>query len=146
MKEKRNRNVIITVVAIVFFVAVMVGTVVFVERIFGDTRTEAAVTVTGDGFQVSGMYGKSFLFKDVTSIGLADALPAVTLRTNGAALGTYLKGYFNVTGMGNCLLYVSSAEGPYVFVDVAGRNVILNFQDAAKTRQLYTDLKTAWGK
>jgi hypothetical protein len=146
LNSSRNTSPVLNIVGAVFGVAVMIGAAIFVTNMMADTKKDSDVVVTASGFQVLGMYGKTFVFADVTSIHLEETMPAIESRTNGGAVGVFRKGYFDVAGLGNCLLYLSSAEGPYLFVEVGGKTVILCYPDPAKTTRLYEDLASARGK
>jgi hypothetical protein len=92
------------------------------------------------------MYGKTINFSDVESIELKDSMPATGAKTNGAGLGQVKKGYFDVGGIGNSLLFVHSDNGPFIFIDTKERMVIINYSDAEKTKTVYQDLMSARNK
>lgn len=146
LNSSRSTSPVVNIVGAVFGVAVMIGAAVFVTTLMADTKKDSDVVVTAIGFQVLGMYGKTFAFADVTGIHIEETMPAIESRTNGGAVGVFRKGYFDVAGLGNCLLYLSSEDGPYLFVEVGGKTVILCYPDPAKTTKLHADLKAAWGK
>ncbi len=145
-RGSRSTSPGVNVVGAIFGLAVMIGAAVFVTTLMADTKKDSEVVITASGFQVQGMYAKTFSFADVRGIHLEETMPTIESRTNGGAVGVFRKGYFDVAGLGNCLLYLSSAEGPYLFVEVGGKTVVLGYPDPAKTTKLYEDLKSSWGK
>jgi hypothetical protein len=62
------------------------------------------------------------------------------MKTNGAWLDESKKGYFELEGMGKCLLFSLSDEGPFVYLNVNGQYIIINYAEKSKTEQLYNDL------
>jgi hypothetical protein len=109
------------------------------------TRKESEVVINGDGnFTITGMYGKTIGFNNVHSIKLKDPMPAIGTKTNGAGLGDVNKGYFDVSGVGNSLLFVHTSKGPFIFIETNERMVIINYKDADKTKSVYDKLLIGW--
>jgi hypothetical protein len=125
---------------------ILIGAFIFVYFLTASTKKEAEVVISSSGFEVKGMYGKTFSFKDVASIELKDSLPAVGNKTNGSGIGQNKKGYFDVAGMGNCLLYVNSDTGPFIYIKAGNTQIIMNYKDGEKTRQVCKDILAGWGK
>lgn len=98
-------------------------------------------TVTQDSFVIEGMYGETVKGTDISSVTISDSLPEITLRTNGSALGKRLKGFFNVTGLGNVKLFLNTQTQSFIFIKVGSRTIILNSEDLASTQALYDKIK-----
>ena len=123
---------------------VLVGVVVFLIFLNISTTKEAAVIINSQTFEIKGMYGNSFSFKDVTSIELKDTIPTVGMKTNGAGLGETKKGYFEVDGIGECLLFIHINKGPYLYIKAGNRQIIINYKDEEKTKQIYQTMMASW--
>lgn len=104
------------------------------------TNQETKVTFSDQYFTIKGMYGDQYNYADINLIELKDTLPEITNKTNGAALGKTKKGYFDVTGLGNCILFLFENQGPYLYLKIHDKYIIMNFKDADKTKQLYDEL------
>lgn len=122
---------------------ILVGVLVFLVYLFSATKNEAEVVVNGTSFEVKGMYGGTFSLKDISSIELKDTMPAVGAKTNGSGLGETMKGYFKVEGLGECLLFIDADNGPYLFITVGGKHIIMSYKDGEKTKQVYQELLDA---
>lgn len=88
-----------------------------------------------------GLYGADVPLSSIQSVTLADALPRILSRTNGFAAGGLLRGHFRLNGWGSGLLFIRRDSPPYVVVRTNETFVIVNFDDAARTRALYEQLR-----
>ncbi|HEY7448576.1 MAG TPA: hypothetical protein VH702_10530 [Vicinamibacterales bacterium] len=105
------------------------------------------VSVSQAGFSVrSGLYGEEIPLERVTGVTLEQTLPRVLLRTNGLAFRRHLRGHFRLAEIGDGQLFVELGSPPYVIVRTKTDYVIVNFDDAARTRELYADLAARVGK
>lgn len=112
---------------------------------FVGTR-ESAVTIRSKELKISGLYGTELKLQDITRVELRETLPAIQRRTNGMDfLGTY-KGMFRVEEFGVSRLFVHSKQGPYLVIHTPEEVIVLNYKDAAKTRDTYSSVKAATGK
>lgn len=98
-------------------------------------------TVTSDSLVIDGIYGETVKGMDISSVTLSENLPAITLRTNGSALGKRLKGFFNVTGMGNVKLFLNTQTKLFIIIKTGTRTIILNGEDIQGTQILYDKIK-----
>lgn len=117
-----------------------IGAMIFVIVLMMNSSKEAVIALSDSNIVIGGMYGKTFDYSDITSVELKDTIPTITMRTNGSALGENRKGYFYLEGMGKCLLFTLSDNGPFVYINVKGQNVIINYKDESKTEKLYHDI------
>ncbi|MCX7771614.1 MAG: hypothetical protein N2376_00690 [Clostridia bacterium] len=108
------------------------------------TNKDAEGLLRTGSVEIKAMYGGTFSYKDIASIELRDILPEVTEKTNGAWLGDNKKGYFTVTGLGECLLQVQTNQGPFIFVKLPDKYLIMNYADSKKTEAVYNGLLKGW--
>lgn len=146
MDTNTKNNSIGAVITIGLTVIILLGVFLFLMYLNKSTKKESDVVISGDNFQIKGMYGKTFNFKDVASIELKDSIPAIGNKNNGAGLGEVKKGYYEISGMGECLLFIHVNRGPYLYITVGDTKIIMNYSDADKTQQLHKDLAEKWKK
>ncbi|MEH7247589.1 DUF3784 domain-containing protein [Neobacillus niacini] len=92
-------------------------------------------------FEITGMYGDEWGYKEISSIELMDNLPEVTVRTNGVGLPTLSKGHFKVTGYGSSLLFIQKDFSPYIYIEMKDKKIFINDKDPDQTRLWYHQLK-----
>lgn len=90
--------------------------------------------------KIPGMYGQDIPLSEISSVELNDTLPEILLRTNGSALGSRLKGNFKLKDIGAVKLFVDTSTPPFIFVKWNSDIIILNYDDAVKTRELYANI------
>ena len=105
------------------------------------------VVVGYDSFYVSnGLYRDTIPYSSIQSVKLDADLPRIGMKTNGfAAFGT-LRGNFNVDGWGNSRLFVNRNHPPFVVIETERRFFAINFEEPARTRALYDELKSHVGR
>lgn len=90
------------------------------------------------------IYSQEFQWREVTDLSLQQSLPRILLRTNGYALGSTLRGHFNVEGLGNGQLFIEASTSPFIVIRKNTEFVVINFQNPAETQALYATMKTYW--
>lgn len=98
--------------------------------------------VSNDALQIKGMYGETIKYTDIINISITESLPEITLRTNGSAVGSKLKGYFNVTGYEDAKLFIDTKIPPFIIMKTDSGSIIFNCEDRTKTQNLYEKLKS----
>jgi hypothetical protein len=132
----RRRMRLMTAVVLALVVAMVVGQMYLHNRAPSVVLGDARLTVS------SGFYGADIPFEELQSIRLIDALPNIQARTNGYAAGGVLRGYFRVDTWGTGKLFINRNRPPYVEVRARDNTfVVVNFEDAARTRELYAQLR-----
>ena len=105
---------------------------------------ESSVIVDDRQIRITGIYGERIPIEQLNQVFLADTLPAITLRTNGIAIGSIRKGYFRSSSLQrNVKLLLHSRSAPFLYI-IYGENdkhVILNFRNPEKTLEVYEQLK-----
>lgn len=116
-------------------------TALFVLFLFNRTTSDAEVWVVENKILIKGQYGVTYRIADVTDLQLAETMPAVLKKVDGAWLKQAKKGDFDIEGMGVCRLFVQSDKGPFIYLKVKDKYTIINFNDATKTKNIYAELK-----
>lgn len=124
--------------AIPFGIIGVVIVAVAILMIFSSQATK--VTFLEEGLQVNGMYGDTYDWDFIDDIELIDTLPNIESRTNGSALGKYLKGYFKTTEYGTVKLFVNTKNAPFIFLLCNGKVTIFNLADAEDTKAAYEEI------
>jgi hypothetical protein len=119
---------------------IVVIVLIFVGVLFVFSSQPTEVTLGSEGIQIQGMYGDDYPWSTIKTIELLDALPTIEMRTNGSALGSHLKGYFQTKEMGPVKLFVNTETPPFILMETAEGVVILNLNDQSETRELYNNM------
>jgi hypothetical protein len=121
-----------------------IATAVFVVgQVYVHSRAPT-VELTDRTFAVRvALYGTAMPFAEIEHVELVDALPAIQRRTNGYAAGGLLRGHFRLAQWGNGQLFINRDVPPYLVVRSRDTFVVVNFEDPARTRQVYERLSAA---
>lgn len=128
-----------TILAASFTLVIVIG----IGILFLTTMKESNVTIVGDSVKVSGIFGRSIPLGDIEDIRIVETLPVVTMRTNGAAIGSVLKGRFKLLGANRAYLYLYKSGGPYILIETLDYPVYLNFRDDKTLYSVMTGLSSA---
>ena len=125
---------------LVFVGAILAPFAIGLTAIYAFTKPPT-VSVSQADFSVrGGLYGEEIPLERVTGVTLEQTLPRVLLRMNGLAFGQTLRGHFRLAELGDGQLFVELGKPPYVMVRTKTGYVIVNFDEPARTRELYADL------
>lgn len=127
-------------------VILIVGVSLFIFFLGKSTNKETEVVISDTTFEVKGMFGETFSFDKVTSIEMKETMPTIGKKINGSGLGEVSKGSFELEGLGECKLFTLSRSGPFLYILVDEKYIIINYKDKEKTEKLYNDLLVAWKK
>ncbi|NBA87020.1 DUF3784 domain-containing protein [Emticicia sp. CRIBPO] len=89
---------------------IAVGTAVMMYS--GTRQTE--IVFREKEMEFTGMYDMSVPYDKIDSIGVVDSIPAIKMRSNGFALGRYLKGDFKTMNRETIRLYVDTSHRKYL--------------------------------
>ncbi|MGC7873270.1 PH domain-containing protein [Desulfosporosinus sp. SYSU MS00001] len=104
----------------------------------------AEYTIQDGSIKISGEYGEEIKLSDIVGISKKDQIPEIQLKTNGSGLGSKLKGYFKIKGIGQAKLFVDTQKPPFIFINVKSGLRIVNTEEPRETDQLYSKLLEAW--
>ena len=100
-----------------------------------------SVDISGFRFNVgTGLHGADVALADIESVTLVDELPRILRRTNGFSSGGLLRGNFTLDQWGGGKLFINRNSPPYLVVRARDTFVVVNFEDAARTRELHARL------
>lgn len=133
----RNNSIIQLILALI----IVGGVAIIVMSLFQGTKKEVQVVVTDSKIEIKGQYGTDIDIKDIQDIKLVDTIPTIGKKVNGAGLGEFKKGDFDVEGLGTCRLFLHSEEGPFICIITDKKYTIINFKDASKTASVHEELK-----
>lgn len=77
---------------------------------------EDKLVFTNEGVVIGGMYGETIATNEIASIEIVDELPPIKLRTNGMAMGSVRKGWFETTSGEKVKLIINSDRSPYILI------------------------------
>lgn len=138
-RRVRARSLVVALLVGALIVAVVGGMMVWQQRPPEIQVSAEAVVVK------SGLYSERMAWGDVTALSLEPSLPRILVRTNGYALGSTLRGHFQVAGMGDGQLFIDAASPPFIVVRAGERWVVVNDADPAKTREAFGAMENARG-
>jgi PH (Pleckstrin Homology) domain-containing protein len=130
-------------------VAVVASALAVMLAAFGVyTTVQPPTAIVGfDSLYVSnGFYRNTIPFASMRSVTLEDQLPRIGIKTSGSAIRNRLRGNFLVDTWGRSRLYVNLDAPPFIVIQAADDHIAINFADAARTRQLYSELKSHAGR
>lgn len=136
--QKRKKNSVIA--ALIIGGLVVIGAAVFLIYMNKNFKVDTEIVVTDTSIEVMGLHNGIFELASVSSIELKDSIPEILERNKGAAINEVKKGDFTLEGLGLCRLYLTSEEGPYLYIKVNDFYVIINYKDRTRTEALYTEL------
>ena len=130
--------------AFVLGALILAGVICFIYFLGQSTSKATEVVLSDTTVEIRGMFGTSIEYRKIDSIELKDNLPEIGRKNNGSAIGEAHKGNFTVDGLGECKLYILSSKGPYLYIKVEGKYIIMNYKDKLTTEKLYDDLLNKW--
>ncbi|SPF55209.1 conserved membrane hypothetical protein [Candidatus Desulfosporosinus infrequens] len=104
----------------------------------------AEYTIQGGNLKISGEYGEEIKLSDIVGISIKDQIPEIQLKTNGSGIGSMLKGYFKIKGIGQAKLFVDTQKPPFIFINIKSGLRIVNTEEPSETDRLYKKLLEAW--
>lgn len=133
----QNKIKIIAIALIVLFILIPTVGITGYESI-----SKTTVTLASNEYKISaGLESKTIDASKITDVYLKDTIPRYS-KINGYNGGSIYRGKFSVDGFGDGYLFLEAKNGPYLYI-ISGKDfVIINNRDAAKTKQLYSKLKT----
>ena len=120
------------VVAMIVVLAMLPG--FFALRDIRMTTADGTIAINGGG------YGARVKIADVTGLHVDDQLPPIRYRSNGLGFWGRLRGRFVLRDGRRAQLFVTRQHPPFLTIETTAGPVIVNFDDASRTRALYTQL------
>lgn len=133
LKKEGKRQLMVTGI-------ITLATVLFVGAVMFFSTRPTQILLNETSLEIQGMYGEEVQYGDIETLKLLEKLPAITMRTNGSAVGAKLKGHFNTKEYGSAKLFLDKSKPPYIFMETKSRIFIFNLSSAEETRQLFNEL------
>lgn len=105
-----------------------------------DGSRSLSVDVNDSTVTIKGLYGLTIDRTKITRVSLLETLPKIRTRTNGMALGSFLKGHFTMDTYGAVRLYIEAKRTPFILIEWSEKPIIFNLNSAEETRALYKKL------
>lgn len=99
------------------------------------------VEVKEDALEISGMYGDTYVWEEIEQLSLMEELPKISIRTNGSAIGSHLKGHFKFKNGEKAKLFIDKSSPPFISFVSNGQHVIFNLKTAYKTVEMYEQME-----
>lgn len=138
--NKETKVIVSVIVAFAVMVSLGVGALLY----FGSKTP--VIDINSNYIAISGMYGIQIPMQDISDIRLEEKIPKVIRKTNGSDVGPKLKGHFVLEGMGAVRLFVNKDKGLFIYIQEGSSYIIVNDDDAEKTKALYENLKLNFEK
>ena len=137
--RKIRTTIIIGVVSVIIVLTLGgVGTLLYFSN------KPAEYSIQDGSLRISGEYGEEIKISDIIGITMKEQIPKIQLKTNGSALGSKMKGYFNLKDIGRAELFVDTKKPPFIYINVKSGLRIVNTEEPTQTDQLYDKLLEAW--
>jgi hypothetical protein len=96
------------------------------------------VVFSDEAMTITGMYGLTLNFSDISSSDTMHGMPPVKSRTNGYASRKLLKGHFRLHDNSKAVLFIHRGKSPYIHLGTPAKAVYLNYDDPSRTRELFS--------
>jgi hypothetical protein len=121
-------------------------TLIFVAILLFLSVQPTKVTFIDDGLKIHGMYGETITWDAIEDIKLEEALPKIEMRSNGAAVGSHLKGHFKTKEWESVKLFVRANKPPFIYIfRTNAKPIIFNMENEESTNKVYKDLESKVG-
>lgn len=125
---------------ILLVIIILGGTFLFVGAMMFTSSRDTSVVLNEEGIKIEGMYGSSYAWSSIEELTLMEDLPEITIRTNGSAIGSKLRGNFKMKELGAVKLFMDADVPPYIYFEHGGKIVIFNLGEEQKTEEFYEEM------
>ncbi|MEK4426562.1 DUF3784 domain-containing protein [Solibacillus sp. FSL K6-1523] len=102
---------------------------------------QSGIVASVDALEIGGMYGDVYEWAEIEQLTLMEELPEISLRTNGSAVGSHLKGHFKFKNGEKAKLFVDKSVPPFISFVVNDKKVIFNLDTADETTAFYNKME-----
>ncbi|MEC1180443.1 DUF3784 domain-containing protein [Metasolibacillus meyeri] len=120
---------------------IIVVTLIGVSILMYFSLQQTSVIATEQQLEVKGVYGGEYGWKNIQQLELIEELPAISVRTNGSAVGTKLKGNFKLENGDKVKLFVDKSEPPFIRFVTDDQIVIFNLASSEETKAMYETMQ-----
>lgn len=136
----RTKVIIGSVLAFMLIVAAGVGVLLHYSS------EPASIALESGVLKISGMYGQEINVSGISNLELKDSVPEILYKSNGSALYTMYKGYFNIEGIGQAKVFFDISKPPFIFFKYKDLTYVLNCKDSEMTKGIYKELQNSTGR
>ncbi|NVK33009.1 MAG: DUF3784 domain-containing protein [Rhodobacteraceae bacterium] len=120
---------------------IMLGTLIFVIGMLTYGLQESELIIDDRQIEIEGKYGEIIKFERIDSIRLVNALPVISMKTNGFGLGTIRKGHFRTKSKEQVKLIINSEQKPLLLLTKSDGKKIFYSAKSKTNQELYAELK-----
>ncbi len=140
LDERKTKTKVMIGVVVVFTILTLAG----VGTLLYFSNKPAEYSIQDGTLRISGEYGEEIKISDIVGIMIKEQIPVIQLKTNGSALGSKKKGYFDLKDIGQAKLFVDTQKPPLIFINLKSGLRIVNTEEPMETAKLYNELLVAW--
>jgi hypothetical protein len=134
--EMKTSSKVVVAIIVVLLLALFgfIGSKVYKEA------QPVIVNIEQGSLHIDGSYGQNIPIDDIVEIQLIDSLPEIQRRTNGSETGYMLRGHFQLSEIGQAMLYLDRQNPPFIYLATSEQKVYLNGASPQETRELFAAL------
>lgn len=99
------------------------------------------VQINENDFKIGGMYGGTYNYDKVENIQYLTEIPEILVRTNGAAFGSHLRGYFKMEEYGAVTLFLNKDYKEYIYFEYGDKTILFN-DESPRLRALFDQIQS----
>ena len=103
---------------------------------------DTKISVLAEGLEIDGIYGDLYDWVGMNNMQLLQDLPEIEARTNGAAIGSKLKGNFRTREYGAVKLFLDADITPFIYLERGNAIIIFNLADEKSTKKAFEKINT----
>jgi hypothetical protein len=128
------------ITGIILFFAIVCGGVAI---LLSQGAKPAKFSVNAGNLEIQCMFGETVPVKDISSLELVQALPEISTRTNGSAMGDTLRGSFLLADGTPARIFTENAKPPFIHFTKGTTAYFINSSTPGRMDALYADLQAA---
>lgn len=126
-------------------IGITVVTLLFVGVVLYFSMQPTSISVSDEHVVIDGMYGDTIDWSSIENLQLVDELPAISMRTNGSAVGATLRGHFKFENGDKAKLFVDKSKPPFITFAANDTLYYMNLDDRDATTALFEEMKNRAG-
>lgn len=116
-------------------------TIIGVAILLYFSTQQSGIVANEDALEIGGMYGDVYKWAEIEQLTLMEELPEISMRTNGSAVGSHLKGHFKFKNGEKAKIFVDKSVPPFISFVVNDKKIIFNLDTADETTVFYKKLE-----
>ncbi|WP_157764845.1 DUF3784 domain-containing protein [Solibacillus sp. R5-41] len=122
-------------------ITILVITLIGVAILMYFSTQQSGIVASEDALEIGGMYGDVYEWAEIEQLTLIEELPEISMRTNGSAVGSHLKGHFKFKNGEKAKLFVDKNVPPFISFVVNDKKIILNLDTEDETAAFYKEME-----